>query len=429
MRKVVSIVVAIIMMIQTSYGFTLRFDNGLVRTILTVSEGERVRLGLTNGEGFGYVVNSGDANLEAVGNYLYFNMPGENVDISIAGEVEESTKRTIIYNANGGSFTNGTTNTVTYTLPSGSLTSGGYKVPVKSGYELAGWSTSSGATTPEYRGFKTLTSDTTLYAVWKSDIEDAVQVGDYVKYYPNNNTVNLTELTGFSQNALNTADTTDWRVLSVNTSTGEIELVSANSVGNLTLNKTSNKNAEGNFTSGSEEIMEQNKTNYANAIYILNTISKAYEKEGITNGSRGLGYNGTAVEQIDTDTYPITHEATVGNENFVAGEPYKDNYKSADITAITNNKMLHDSGYVWLASRSWDMNTGSDGRTYSYFIVRHMSASGDIAGNALFHEYSDGSAYSNTFSRGVRPVVSLTSGLNASGEGTKNNPWILNLSN
>jgi len=92
MKRVVSMLFAFIMIIQTSYGFMLRFDNGLVRSILTVSAGERVRLGLTSGDAFEYAVNSGNVNLEKVGNYLYFNMPEENVDISIAGDVEEKNK-------------------------------------------------------------------------------------------------------------------------------------------------------------------------------------------------------------------------------------------------------------------------------------------------------------------------------------------------
>lgn len=54
-------------------------------------------------------------------------------------------------------------------------------------------------------------------------------VGSYVKYYPTQTKVDLSALTGITQDGLNPSETTDWRVLS-NDGT-KIELVSAEPVG------------------------------------------------------------------------------------------------------------------------------------------------------------------------------------------------------
>jgi len=249
-----------------------------------------------------------------------------------------------------------------------------------------------------------------------------MRVGDYVKYYPNENMVNLTALTGFEHETLNAATTEEWRVLSIDSSTGEVELVSADSVVNLTLGKASTRNSSGIFSNGSEEIMEASKSNYVNAIYILNTISKAYEKEGVTSGSRGLGYNGTAAEKIDTDTHEISYAATGGNENFVSGEPYRDSYKVTDLSTLKDNNILHSDDNIWITSRTYYIN----GTESSDFRVRGITASGDISSYHLFGDYANGNSYSYGRACGICPVVRLQSGITISGSGTSSTPWVLN---
>ena len=85
-------------------------------------------------------------------------------DISITASATAMTY-TITFNANGGTFTSGTTTTQsvvynnTYSLPT---------APTRSGYDFLGWATTSGASTASWTsGTKTCTGNTTWYAVWE----------------------------------------------------------------------------------------------------------------------------------------------------------------------------------------------------------------------------------------------------------------------
>lgn len=77
---------------------------------------------------------------------------------------------TITYNANGGS---GVPSNQTYTYASSGTVSLSSTKPTRTDYEFLGWATSSTATSVEYAAgasfSKSVTSDTTLYAVWKLD--------------------------------------------------------------------------------------------------------------------------------------------------------------------------------------------------------------------------------------------------------------------
>jgi len=93
---------------------------------------------------------------------------------------------TLTYNANGGSGApSSQTGATSYTISS--------TVPTRSGYTFLGWSTSSTATTASYTSGSTisLSSNTTLYAVWKqgstltvnSTNSAVISTGGQVKYY------------------------------------------------------------------------------------------------------------------------------------------------------------------------------------------------------------------------------------------------------
>ncbi len=99
---------------------------------------------------------------------------------------------TLYYNANGGSG-GPSTATVTNTSPTSNFTVSNSK-PIRSGYTLLGWSTSSSATTASYFGGGTISVGTTaktLYAVWQQSVitvsgtpEDAILVGSSYTYTP-----------------------------------------------------------------------------------------------------------------------------------------------------------------------------------------------------------------------------------------------------
>lgn len=76
---------------------------------------------------------------------------------------------TLSYNANGGSGAPGSSSATVYnSTTSYKFTLSGTR-PTRSGYDFLGWSTSSGATAASYQpgGTITISSSTTLYAVWK----------------------------------------------------------------------------------------------------------------------------------------------------------------------------------------------------------------------------------------------------------------------
>ena len=86
-----------------------------------------------------------------------------NFTITAPGSSIVTQKYTLTYNANGGSNApSSQTGGTTYTVSSA--------VPTRSGYDFIGWSQSSNATSASYNGGDTITlsSDTTLYAVWEA---------------------------------------------------------------------------------------------------------------------------------------------------------------------------------------------------------------------------------------------------------------------
>jgi len=482
MKKVVSVMFALVLMLNVSFGYTLTITYNGEITTREVEANEVVTFGLSSREEANYVVDSNNAILGVYGNRRQFVMPAGNVNITIGNQDEEEVTYTVSFNTDGGSTE--TDITVTYRSTYGEL-----PTPTKPGYNFAGWyndgsySTQIISTTTvetpsdhtlyanwipntyviEYNanegegttvssthtydiesaltvnGFtksghafkswntvadgsgisymngqsvlnltETANDTIILYAQWYVPFSEVAEVGDYVSYTPVEKTIDLEALTGIAHTTnFNTADTTEWRVLSVNKETGLVEIVSEDIVGRLTLSTSDNKT--------------QTKKSYANAIYILNEISRQYATGvGIGRG-RGLGYNGTSVEKIDTDTYELTYAATGGKVGFVNGEPYTDSYLSSDLTTLVNNDMLHSSGYVWLASRNWRMRNN-----YAEFAVRYMILSGTMNYSYMFDENST-TGYVSAQSRayGVRPVIILNPDITATGAGTSAEPWTI----
>ena len=135
------------------------------------------------------------------------------------------------------------------------------------------------------------------------------------------------------------------------------------------------------------------------------------------------------MEKIDISRYPLEWESTYN----VYGEksiPYSDSFYKTDkdiintSVEIDGNKqypLRHSIGSVWLASRtiiSTDM--------ISIFDIRYLNENGSDGGAGLFGSYSDGNSNDGPFSFGVRPIISLKSGLKITGgEGTLTNPYTI----
>ncbi len=152
-----------------------------------------------------YVYVNGNSTIDltpisATANGVYFivvdygsNVEGLDYSIIAKSSSSSTTTYTLSYNANGGSGEpSSQTGKTTYTISS--------TIPTRSGYTFLGWSKSSSATSATYdAGDKiTLTSNTTLYAVWKknstakptitlSDSRINVKVGESVTVVANCN--------------------------------------------------------------------------------------------------------------------------------------------------------------------------------------------------------------------------------------------------
>lgn len=114
--------------------------------------------------GWLYNIGNGWSWITTSGTSTTYTMPSSNVTIAYGGPTSVTpSEYTIQFNANGGSG-----------APSSETTTGSYTInttqPTRIGYSFLGWSTSSSATSPSYYPGDSLTvsSNTTLYAIWQS---------------------------------------------------------------------------------------------------------------------------------------------------------------------------------------------------------------------------------------------------------------------
>ncbi len=189
--------------------------------------------------------------------------------------------------------------------------------------------------------------------------------------------------------------TGDWVVL--RNKDGQLEIISKESVGDVTLS-----GAEG----------------YANAVSILNNKAQQYLNANYAVGARSVGATEDSIGQINTTQYPLTFAAA--REQGVL--PYSDTYTTYDQGIIEKSTALqHTSGNVWLASRYMHAYAPS---TSSKFGVKYFGPAGNASGLYLFVANSDSSTSSNTYSLGVRPVITLRPDMEIiGGSGLQSDPY------
>jgi len=364
MKKVVSMMMAVMLLLNVSFGYTLTVTYNGSQTVREVEGGRDVIVGLSSRDNANYTVDTGNAILEVHGNRRQFVMPEGNVGITIT-DIEEGVQEKTVLD---------------------------------------------------------------------------MRVGDYVTYYPTETECDLTVLTGVEQEPLNPSKTIQWRVLS---NDGEnVELVSAESVGDLWLGWNANDDFENAFAGlpyGNRDIA---KIHYANIVKILNDISESYVNSAVATEGRGLGWNGSSVEEINISTYPLTYASTSGNANFINGEPYSDSQyletmNIMDCNAIINNGMLKSGEAVWLASRYCVVYPGvvnfivfvlnDDGGyvldEYGYGFV-FDDEGGIVLGSTV--TISEDESFSSSIAQyGIRPVVKLRNGIKVDGKGTEEEPYTL----
>ena len=399
--------------------YKLRIEFLTIIKIEEITKGKEITVSADNAEGYtfsGWIAEGITlTELQRTSPEITFTMPGNAVTLvaNYTASTPAVTTYTVSYDVNGGSNapasqtkTAGTPLTLSSTLPT------------KDGFTFIGWNTTQGATVAEYQPGGSFTTDanTTLYAVWELQLPtlaSVANVGDYVTYTPSSTSYTVsTSASGYtSAQTFNPSATTSWRVFSID---GDVvKLVSADMV----------------QTSSSADLYLRNLNGYKNAVKTLNDLCGAYVNSTYATSGRSIGstdpWNETAVDStkslgvINTSTYPLTWTNTYKNGN--NGFPYTDALYNSDVTILKNNSMLHTNGDTWLASRY--LLTDSSG---SYFAVRGLSDNGVVFEYGLYQSLSDGSTHFANYAHGVRPVITLKSGIKkASGSGTQASPYII----
>ena len=240
------------------------------------------------------------------------------------------------------------------------------------------------------------------------------KLGDYVKMTPTSKSYTVTTaMTGYdTDQTINPSELNLWRVISIN-SDGTIDLVSE-------------------YTS-STYVYFKGKTGYQNYISSLNTIASQYTNSRYTVASRHMGYNGqtgtiTDTSALDSTTAPWTESTSplisMSDESKGGGDVgYEKDFNLVNKvlgTAVANKVGTTTATNYWLASRKYSYNSSASW----IFYGRGISTSGGLGGDRLYL-YRSGSLLTYRYSRAVRPIITLKSGLTPSGSGTSSSPYVL----
>ena len=203
-------------------------------------------------------------------------------------------------------------------------------------------------------------------------------------------------------------------------------------------------NSDGTYDAVSEYVSSTNvtfkgKTGYQSFIYYLNVLASKYENPKYTVGSRIMGYNGQTEFITDTSYFDGT-DLKAGTEwtSSTSGTPaeeylgrgdelyqtdydlVKAAYGGASDSAKANKVGTTTATTYWLGSRYYHWNSS----TSFTFNGRRVIALGNVSISGLRNYSDDGW---NVFSRSyaLRPIITLRSGLTATGSGTSSDPYVL----
>ena len=242
---------------------------------------------------------------------------------------------------------------------------------------------------------------------------DDIQVGDYVSYTPILTSFEISnDLTGMSnysgdgeeENAIKASGKQTistmynfiWRAIRKN-SDGSIDLVSDHT--------------------SRDKIYFYGSIGYKNYVGALNQIAKGFETEGITSGSRYLGYNGQTEFITNLGNGTVVPESEGGSDLL-----YETDVNLVQAALGTIKAPVGGGGQpinYFIASRY-----ASGSRGNHYYHVRYIDASGTE--DQIELTTSDEWRVSN-FGAYVRPIVTLRPGIQAkSGDGTTGNAWKVN---
>ena len=245
-------------------------------------------------------------------------------------------------------------------------------------------------------------------------LADVVSVGDKVNYDASSGEVKTytTEesLTGSSTTTtFNSSDAMTWKVMSVDKTTGIVELMAENP----TVNKVNLKGKNG----------------YKNAVTVLNKVGDVYGHGKGATGGRSITVEDVnklenyTPEDDTTTSYTYTSGTFInddGTETVASAEnPVTLRYTASTQSKSTNKAYSYSTTNFknkscWLASPCIGLDSSN-----CYFDVRFVG-SGYVSGRDLF--YSDRRGLASDYS--VVPVVSLKSNIQTSGK-TESGEWNL----
>lgn len=212
-------------------------------------------------------------------------------------------------------------------------------------------------------------------------------IGDYISYTPSKNSYTIpANETGYNtpEVTIHPNELNLWRVIRKNND-GTIELVSENV--------------------SSDKVAISSTQGCLGIVGILNDVARNYETEGITIGSRHMGYNNQVERYTD-----IT--CTEGNQSKLSDDGYTTDVnlvKEAKNTLIAYDTANTARNY-WLASRYYQAPWNAE------FYGRFIGGDGSLS-KVLFATQYGGEG--NNADIRIRPIVILKSGLKATDSGIK----------
>jgi hypothetical protein len=234
------------------------------------------------------------------------------------------------------------------------------------------------------------------------------EIGDYVSMTPTSTSFRIsTTLTGYDSNQIiNPSELNLWRVIRINED-NTVDMVSE-------------------YVS-STTVYFTGATGYRNGVGTLNLIASQYENEKYTVGSRYMGYNGQtefiaySLTISNSGTATTSDSTTAEKEVKGSGDEWSNIDKNLVETAtgsLTAYKVgTTTSTAYWLASRKYFYVSSTD----CNWSLRGVNTSGSVN----LYLYS-GSYTNNSRCRSLRPIVTLKSGIKATGSGTSEDPYVLN---
>ncbi len=253
---------------------------------------------------------------------------------------------------------------------------------------------------------------------WSPFDSSLLSPGDYISYTPvkTSYTTDMTYTGYTSTQTINPSELNLWRVLSIN-GDGTVDLISENV--------------------SSIAVYFNGQTGYQNFVGYLNVLASQYETPGITVGSRHFGYNGQT-EFITDTTYFVNPAPWTCSTNGASGNctPDPDDYEAYGggdtlytsdynlVNTVLGTRAANKVGTstattYWMASREYRyINT-----TGYYWFGHYVDASDE--GSRSMYAWVGSSFYTLGSSDAIRPIVTLSSSLLYSGDGTSESPYTI----